>query len=283
MKDIPLPFQLIDVFGAESFQGNPVAVVFAPGAPAELMQQIARWLNLSETVFVMPPTCAEADYRVRIFTLDRELPFAGHPTLGACRAWLRNGGVPRTPGRIVQECGIGLVPVRETGGHRLAFAAPPMIRTGPVAAERLEEIVRVLGIDRAAVVDAHWVDNGPGWVALLLRSAEAVLAVDPARSHPERLDIGLVGPYPPGAPAAFELRAIFSDHQRNLVEDPVTGSLNAAVAQWLLGTGRATAPYVASQGARVGRAGRVYVERDAEGAVWVGGAAVGMFGGSYWV
>ncbi len=273
------PFQLVDVFHSEPFLGNPVAVVFAEGLTTEHMQRITRWLNLSETVFVLPPTSREADYQVRIFTLDREMPFAGHPTLGACRAWLSNGGVPRNEGVVVQECGIGLVPIRDVEG-RLAFAAPPLIRTGPVEGAELEEIVQVLRIDRAAVVDAHWVDNGPGWVAVLLRSAEEVLAVDPVRYHPERLDIGLVGPHPPGGPVAFELRAIFSDHQRNLVEDPVTGSLNASIAQWLLATGRATAPYVASQGTRLGRAGRIYIDRDADGTVWVGGATVPLFGGT---
>jgi PhzF family phenazine biosynthesis protein len=272
-------FQLVDVFHSEPLTGNPLAVVFdAEGLSTERMQQVTRWLNLSETTFLLPPISGEADYRVRIFTLDREMPFAGHPTLGTCHAWLSNGGKPREAGRIVQECGAGLIPIRRHG-DRLAFAAPPLIRSGPVDAPRLEEIARVLRIDRSAIMDSQWVDNGPGWVAILLESAQAVLAVEPARHHPTRLDIGLVGAYPTGSPLAFELRAIFSDHHRNLIEDPVTGSLNASVAQWLLATNRATAPYTASQGTCLGRAGRIYIERAASGTVWVGGDVTTLFSG----
>jgi PhzF family phenazine biosynthesis protein len=270
-------FQQVDVFSPYPFSGNPLAVVVdGEGLSTEEMQHFARWTNLSETTFLLPPTSPEADYRVRIFTLARELPFAGHPTLGSCHAWLQSGGVPRDPGRIVQECGAGLVPVRR-GDSGLAFAAPPLIRTGPVDEAFVETLAGVLGIGRGEIVDVQWADNGPGWVAVLLKDADAVLAVEPDFSRYSgegSLDIGLVGPYPPGAECAFEVRAVFSDEQGGMREDPVTGSLNASLAQWLLASGRATAPYVASQGTRLGRRGRPRIEQDADGTVWVGGDAV---------
>lgn len=274
-------FKLVDVFHTQPLTGNPLTVVFdTEGLSTEEMQQITRWLNFSETTFLLPPISREADYRMRIFTLDREMPFAGHPTLGTCHAWLEAGGTPRSAKGIVQECGAGLVPVRRDEG-RLAFAAPQLVRSGPVAEEKLQEVTTVLHIARSDIIDAQWVDNGPGWIAVLLASADAVLAIEPATAHPTRLDIGLVGAYPAGSPVAFELRAIFSDHHRRLVEDPVTGSLNASVAQWLISSGRATAPYIASQGARVGRAGRIHIDCDASDTVWVGGKSTTLFSGSY--
>ena len=270
-------FQQVDVFSPVPFAGNPLAVVLdAEGLSTEQMQQFSRWTNLSETTFVLPPTTPEADYRVRIFTLARELPFAGHPTLGSCHAWLAAGGVPRDGGRIVQECGAGLVPIRR-GEHGLAFAAPPLIRTGPVDEPLVQNLAEVLGIGRREIVDAQWADNGPGWVAVLLKGADAVLAVEPDFSRytgEGSLDIGLVGPYPPGSECAWEVRALFSDEQGAMREDPVTGSLNASLGQWLLASGSATAPYVASQGTRLGRRGRPRIEQDADGTVWVGGAAI---------
>jgi PhzF family phenazine biosynthesis protein len=270
-------FQQVDVFSPEPFRGNPLAVVLnAEGLSTEEMQDFSRWTNLSETTFLLPPTTPEADYRVRIFTLARELPFAGHPTLGSCHAWLAAGGVPRDAGRIVQECGAGLVPIRR-GEHGLAFAAPPLIRTGPVDEALVEILADVLRIGRGEIVDAQWADNGPGWVAVLLKDADAVLAVEPdftRWSGEGSLDVGLVGPYPPGAECAWEVRAVFSDEQGAMREDPVTGSLNASLAQWLLASGRATAPYVASQGTRLGRRGRPRIEQDADGTVWVGGPAI---------
>lgn len=268
-------FQQVDVFSPVPFLGNPLAVVVdGDGLTTEQMQQFSRWTNLSETTFLLPPTSPDADYRVRIFTLARELPFAGHPTLGSCHAWLAAGGVPRDGGRIVQECGAGLVPIRGTE-HGLAFAAPPLIRTGPVEEPFLGVLADVLGIPEAEIVDARWADNGPGWVAVLLKDADAVLALEPDFSRwtgEGSLDIGIVGPYPPGAECAWEVRAVFSDDQGAMREDPVTGSLNASLAQWLLETGRATAPYVASQGTRLDRRGRPRIEQDADGTVWVGGA-----------
>jgi PhzF family phenazine biosynthesis protein len=273
-----MDFSLVDVFGVEDFSGNPVAVVHdATGLSTEQMQRITRWLNLSETTFLLPPTDPAADYRVRIFTLDREMPFAGHPTLGTAHAWLAAGGSPRNPGEVIQECGAGLVPLRRASG-RLAFAAPPLLRSGPVEEAKLAEIASVLGIARDRIVDAAWADNGPGWAAVLLGSAEEVLALEPARHHPSRIEIGVVGPYPPGHDAAYEVRAIFSDAFGGLLEDPVTGSLNASVAQWMLETGRVAAPYTAAQGTRLGRTGRVSIEQT-DGQVWIGGATKTLFAG----
>ncbi len=261
------PFAQVDVFSEVPFGGNPVAVVLdAAGLDTAAMQRFAHWTNLSETTFVLPPTASEADYRVRIFTPAAELPFAGHPTLGTCHAWLEAGGVAAAD-EVVQECAAGLVPVRRTADG-LAFAAPALLRGGPVEEALVAEIAGVLSVDRAAIVDAQWADNGPGWVAVLLESAEAVLALTPG---PTTLDIGVVGPYPPGSPEAFEVRAFFPVNGA-VVEDPVTGSLNASLAQWLLRTGRAHAPYVARQGTILSRAGRVFVTQDDQGAVWVAGA-----------
>ena len=272
-------FSFVDVFGVAPFSGNPLAVVAdAEGLTSDEMQAITRWLNLSETAFLLAPTDPRADYRVRIFTLAHELPFAGHPTLGACHAWRAAGGAPRDPTRIVQQCGAGLIPIR-AGGERLAFAAPPVVRGGPVAEDELAEAAAFLRIGRDAIRDARWIDNGPGWMGLMLESAEAVLAVEPQRHHAGRVDIGLVGPHAPGGEAAFELRALFSDGQGGIVEDPVTGSLNASAAQWLFESGRATGAYVAAQGTRLGRTGRIHVDRDADGQVWVGGRTVTLFAG----
>ena len=267
---MPRPFAQVDVFTDVPYRGNPVAVVLdGDGLSTAEMQRFAHWTNLSETTFVLPPTASGADYRVRIFTPTLELPFAGHPTLGTCHAWLAAaGGTGRD--EVVQECGAGLVRVRRDGG-RLAFAAPPLVRSGPVADADLERVLGVLGVDRADVVDAQWADNGPGWVAVLLASADAVLALRPGPVGD--LDIGVVGPHPPGSPVAVEVRAFFPKDGAT-VEDPVTGSLNASLGQWLIGTGRVTAPYVASQGTALGRAGRVHVSRDGDGQVWVGGDTV---------
>jgi PhzF family phenazine biosynthesis protein len=273
------PFQLVDVFGRTDFSGNPLAVIAAAGdLDTAAMQRITRWLNLSETTFLLPPTTGEADYRVRIFTLEREMPFAGHPTLGTCHAWLAGGGIPRDPGRIVQECGAGLVSVRRDG-DTLAFAAPPLIRSGPVDAADLAEAARLLRIAPEAIIDAQWADNGPGWLAVMLESAEAVLALEPARDHPNRIDLGVIGAYPAGGEAAFEIRALFSDQHGAVIEDPVTGSLNASLAQWLFASGRVSGAYVAAQGTRLGRTGRVLIDRDAAGQVWVGGVTRTLFSG----
>jgi PhzF family phenazine biosynthesis protein len=263
-------FALVDVFHDGAFTGNPLAVVSGVDLDAAAMQAMARWFNLSETVFLLPPTDTSADYRARIFTLAHELPFAGHPTLGACHAWLALGGRPRRADRIVQECGAGLVPIRQEA-DRLAFAAPPLLRAGPVDEATLRDIVTVLRIDPDQIVEARWADNGPGWVGVMLASAEEVLAVEPIRRHEGRIDIGLVGAHAPGGEVAWEIRTLFSDGQGALVEDPVTGSFNAAVAGWLRETGCATGAYVAAQGTRLGRRGRVFVDYEAGGADWIGG------------
>jgi PhzF family phenazine biosynthesis protein len=270
-------FSQVDVFTTTPLLGNPVAVVHgAQGLTDEQMQQFASWTNLSETTFLLEPSDERADYRVRIFTPGAELPFAGHPTLGTCHAWLEAGGTPAQPGLTVQECAAGLVPVRRTPDG-LAFAAPPLLRGGPVAQTLLLQIAAVLGLEREQIVDAQWADNGPGWVAVLLASAEEVMAVKPADTT---LDIGVVGPYPPGSPEAIEVRAFSPKVGPSAAEDPVTGSLNASVAQWLLATGRVTAPYVASQGTMLGRRGRVHISTDDTGAVWVGGGTVTLISGS---
>jgi PhzF family phenazine biosynthesis protein len=262
------PFSQVDVFSPEPFLGNPVAVVLdGTGLTQAQMQLLARWTNLSETTFVLPADEPGADYQVRIFTAATELPFAGHPTLGTCHAWLESGHEPRRADQIVQQCGAGLVTIRRSAGL-LGFAAPPLLRSGPVDEPLIGQIAAQLGIARADIVDAQWADNGPGWIAILVGSAQAVLDVRPVDGD---LDLGLAGPYPPGSECAFEVRAFFPAGGRS-VEDPVTGSLNASLAQWLLSTGRATAPYVASQGTAIGRRGRVRIDADEDGTVWVSGA-----------
>jgi len=263
------------VFGSAPYRGNPLAVVLdGAGLAAGEMQRFAHWMNLSETTFVLPPTSEGADYRVRIFTPVAELPFAGHPTLGTCHAWLEAGGTPHQPGVVVQQCGAGLVTLRQAA-DRLAFAAPPVLRDGPVEEDLLRQIASALRIGRAEIVDASWADNGPGWVAVMLASAEAVLAVRPGVVD---LDLGLVGAYPAGSPEAFEVRAFFPKDGVT-TEDPVTGSLNASLASWLLDRGYAQAPYVASQGTALGRAGRVHISRDPDGTIWVAGATVTCISG----
>ena len=270
------PFAQVDVFTTGPGLGNPLAVVLDGSGltPAE-MRRFARWTNLSETTFVLPPDDPAADYRVRIFTPDDELPFAGHPTLGTCHAWLEAGGAPRDPSRIVQACGAGLVAIRRSG-DQLAFAAPPLLRSGPVDEAELAGLAASIGLPREAIVDAQWGDNGPGWVIVLLENAEAVLAVRPgAVDH----DLGIVGLYPPGSPAALEVRALYPQNGL-VVEDPVTGSLNASAAGWLLASGRLTAPYTASQGGAIGRAGRISITQDADGTVWTGGRSVTVVAGT---
>ena len=263
-------FKQVDVFTATPYLGNPVAVILeADGLTPEEMQRVARWTNLSETTFVLPATAQEADYRVRIFTPVGELPFAGHPTLGTCHAWLENGGAPRDSAAIVMECEAGLVRIRPTAAG-LEFEAPPLRREGAVEADIAAEVIRALGIKTDDVVDMAWADNGPHWIAVLLKSANAVLALAPSYTQ---LDIGVAGPFPAGSSEAFEVRAFFPKNG-SIAEDPVTGSFNASLAQWLLGSGRAHAPYVARQGTVLGRAGRVHISRDGNGSIWVGGSSV---------
>lgn len=251
-------------------------VLDAEGLSSEEMQRFARWTNLSETTFVLPPSSPEADYRVRIFTPVVELPFAGHPTLGTCHAWLEAGGEPRDAGEVVQESEAGLVRVRR-GEEGLAFAAPPLTRSGPASEEEATRAIAALDLHPAEVLAVEWVANGPEWIAVLLESAERVLEMESPRSLD--FDLGVAGFYPPGSPAAIEVRA-FAPINGPAMEDPVTGSLNASLAQWLLGSGRLAAPYVASQGGALGRAGRVHIAQDEDGAVWVGGRCETVIGGS---
>jgi PhzF family phenazine biosynthesis protein len=274
-------FKQVDVFTERPYRGNPVAVVVdAEGLSDAEMQDFTNWTNLSEATFLLPPTDAAADYRVRIFCPGRELPFAGHPTLGTCHAWLEAGGRPRGD-HVVQQCGIGLVQLRRDG-TRLAFAAPPLRKSGPLAEEDVQLIARGLGVARGDIVGHAWCDNGPNWRGVMLQSAEQVLALKPDASVLAGLDVGVVGPRgkvgvvgsrASGDDCAFEVRAFFPGNN-GMTEDPVTGSLNAALAQWLIGAGLAPDRYVASQGTALGRAGRVHVERDAGGTIWIGGASV---------
>lgn len=264
-------FHQLDVFTDTPYQGNPLAVVHEAQDLSEAqMASFARWTNLSETTFLLPPADAGADYRVRIFTPGGELPFAGHPTLGSCAAWLKAGGVPRDAGMIVQECGVGLIRIRRSG-TRLAFAAPPLRRSGPLDGAMLEQIKRALGLQDADIVAHQWVDNGPGWCALLLASAERVLAVRPDFAALGDIRIGIAAPQPAGAATDFEVRTFVP--ALGVPEDPVTGSLNAGLAQWLTGSGRAGERYIAQQGTALGRAGKVFIEKIAED-IWVGGEVV---------
>jgi PhzF family phenazine biosynthesis protein len=273
------PFQLVDVFHEGPLSGNPLAVVQPTHAlSTAAMQQLTRWLNFSETAFLLPPTCPEADYRVRIFTLDREIPFAGHPTLGTCHVWWQQAGRLHMPLQVVQECGIGLVTLHHQSDC-WAFKAPPLIKSGPVDENHLQRIARFLNIDRSRILDAQWADNGPGWMVVRMASAEDVLALTPAAHSADRVDLGVVGPHPVGHPSAYELRAFLNDSNGHIHEDPVTGSLHASTAQWLLGSGLVQAPYIASQGSRRGRQGRVFISQDDSGSVWVGGQTTTYFEG----
>jgi PhzF family phenazine biosynthesis protein len=263
-------FAQVDVFSSAPFGGNPVAVVLdAEDLSTDAMQRFAAWTNLSETTFLLPPTSADADYRVRIFTTSRELPFAGHPTLGTCHAWA--GG--KLPDRAVQECAAGLVEIRNTPDG-LAFAAPPLVRSGPVEPPLLAAVLADLGVSRDAIVDAQWVDNGPGWLAVLLRSAADVLAVEPRLTAHD--DVGVAGLHDGGD---LEVRAFFRGAGDAVGEDPVTGSLNASLAGWLVSSGRMRTPYVARQGAAIGRSGRVHVT-ESDGDIWIAGATTTLIEGT---
>jgi PhzF family phenazine biosynthesis protein len=245
-------------------------VLDAEGLTDERMAAFARWTNLSETTFVLQPTSPDADYRLRIFTPGGELPFAGHPTLGSASAWLGTGATPKAPGTLVQECGVGLVRLRQDG-DRLAFAAPPLRRSGPVEPDLLARVVRALRIPAGAVRGAAWVDNGPAWIGVLLPDAEAVVALEPDFAAMGELEIGVIGRWGPGHDADAEVRAFVPE--LGIKEDPVTGSLNAGLAQWLIPAGVLPERYVVAQGAALRRAGRVHVERVGED-IWVGGDTV---------
>jgi len=259
-------FQQVDVFSEVPLKGNPVAVVLgADGLSTEAMQDFTRWMNLSESTFLLQPTDPAADYKVRIFTLAEELPFAGHPTLGSCHAWLRAGGQPKGE-HIVQECAAGLIPIRQAG-ETLAFAAPPLVKDDPVSEIELARIVAGLGVSAGDVLRSQWIDNGPGWVGVMLKSRVALLAVEPNYDAMGGLEIGVVAPGEPGDETQFEVRAFMPSLR---AEDPVTGSLNASVAQWLIGEGVAPSSYVAAQGTAMNRAGRIHVSSEGDN-LWIGG------------
>ena len=264
--------RFVDVFSEATCRGNALAVFHdADDLSDEQMATIARWTNLSETTFLLTPSEPGADYRVRIWTTGGELPFAGHPTLGSAHAWLEAGGIPASEGVVVQQCGAGLVRVRR--GERLAFAAPPLTRSGPVDPDEAAAAVHALGLDPDDVLETAWVDNGPGWLGVLLRTPDAVLAAAPDPGRCAGVKAGLVAAYPPGARedgVEAEVRAFYTDG-RDFAEDPVTGSLNAGLAQWLVPAGHLPEHYVAAQGTALARTGRVHV--DVIGATtWVGGA-----------
>lgn len=274
-------FLQLDVFSDEAFRGNPLAVILdGDGLDEEEMLRIAAWTNLSETTFLLPPTQVGADYRVRIMTTTGELPFAGHPTLGSARAWLEVGGTPQGD-RIIQECGAGLVEVRRDG-TRLAFAAPPLRRSGPLEETDVLAVAASLGIPRETIIDHAWCDNGPGWKVVQLDAARSVLDLEPAMAV--GMKVGVIGPYPEESPhpagADYEVRAFLGPDPRSgsaACEDPVTGSLNAGIAQWLVERDGRRGAWIASQGARRGRHGMVHIDVEAEetgeSVIWVGGDA----------
>ncbi len=266
-----MKLDLVDVFGSRPFGGNPLGVVHgAQGLDADAMLALTRWLGFSEVTFLVPPEDPAADYRLRIFYPAGELPFAGHPTLGSCHAWLQAGGVPKRADRIVQECGIGLVEIRREGEH-LAFRAPPLFRSGPMSEAERIEAARIAGVPGEAIVEAVHVVNGPQWCLLRLCSDHDVLAAEPVSKAPVGTDIGLAGPCSAGSGTDWELRAFFGNGLGQLVEDPVTGSLNAGLAMHLFGSGLARDSYIAAQGRKVGADGRVHCSIDADGSVWIGG------------
>lgn len=261
------PFHQVDVFSDQAYRGNPLAVVIdAEGLTGGQMQHFANWTNLSETTFLLPPTDPRADYRVRIFTGSEEFPFAGHPTLGSAHTWLQAGGVPKSTGYVVQECGAGLVQVKHDAG-RLAFAAPPLTRFGPVEEPLRRQLAAALRVADADIVDASWLVNGPEWIGVLLASAGHVLAIEPDYAAMGDLKVGIIGPRG-GGDTDFEVRTFLPGDA--IFEDPVTGSFNAGAAQWLIGSGRAPETYVAAQGTVLGRAGRIHVHAE-DGEIWVGG------------
>ena len=268
-------FSQVNVFSADPLGGNPLAVVHAAAGLSDArMAAFARWTNLSETTFLLPATDPGADYRVRIFTPIGELPFAGHPTLGSCHAWLAAGGKPRTRGVVSQQCGVGIVRIR-TDGSRLEFAAPPLRRTGALEPDVLAKIAEALGVPSPDIVHHQWVDNGPGWCAVMLRSAQRVLSLRPDWAALKPLKLGVMGPHDDAHDAAFEVRAFVGSGG---YEDPVTGSLNAGLAQWLMREGLAPTSYVAAQGSALQRAGRVHLRMD-QHQVWVGGEVVDVVRG----
>jgi PhzF family phenazine biosynthesis protein len=275
------PFKQVDVFTATPYRGNPLAVVLdGSGLSDEEMRHFARWTNLSETTFLLPPQNDTADYRVRIFTPGGELPFAGHPTLGSCHAWLEAGGKQRQRGVIVQECQVGLVKIRADGA-RQAFAAPPLKRSATSPAV-LAQVASALGLKANQIVTAQTLDNGPVWLSLLLDSPQTVLGLSPDPAQLKNLGhkIGVAARYPQPARGEPELEVRAFAQAIGITEDPVTGSLNAGLAEWLIAENHMPPRYTAAQGACLERAGRVYIERDDGGTLWVGGQSVTCISGT---
>jgi PhzF family phenazine biosynthesis protein len=268
-------FMQVDVFTETPLMGNPVAVVLeSTGLSTQTMHTFTSWTNLSEATFITAPTSPDADYAVRIFCPGRELPFAGHPTLGTCHAWLSAGGQPKGE-VVIQECGAGLIRIRRRGDGALFFAAPPLIRSGPLSDAELEVLIRGLGLRDDQVIGHQWCDNGPGWQTVMVSSVQVLRAITPDSHVLAGLDVGVVAPADDDVD--YEVRAFFPGNQ-GLVEDPVTGSLNAAIAQWLIGEGIAPEIYTAAQGTSLGRSGRVIIERDGSD-IWVGGHCVDVISG----
>ncbi|MDJ0357151.1 PhzF family phenazine biosynthesis protein [Paenarthrobacter sp. PH39-S1] len=262
------PFAQVDVFSGSQYRGNPLAVVLdAQGLSGDQMQQFANWTNLSETTFLLPPGEPLADYKIRIFTATEEFPFAGHPTLGSAHAWLAAGGVAKSGNMLIQECAAGLVRVKHDG-DRLAFAAPPLTRSGPPDEATMGALAAGLGLAAAELLDVSWLINGPEWIGVLLGSAQQVLDVRPDYGALDGLKVGIIGPHTARSETYFEVRTFIANDA--VTEDPATGSFNAGAAQWLIGSGRAPTRYVASQGTVLGRAGRIYIEADGTD-IWVGG------------
>ncbi|WP_309130681.1 PhzF family phenazine biosynthesis protein [Brevibacterium sp.] len=272
------PFAQVDVFSADPFLGNPVAVILdADGLSGEDMARIANWTNLSETTFVLPPTDPSADYRLRIFTPSSELPFAGHPTLGSAAAWLNAGGTPHSEGALIQECDAGLVELRRSASDVLSFAAPEVIRSGELDEDDVQAVATALGVDRSDILGHQWVDNGPGWAAVRLATAQQVLDLNPDFTALPDAKIGVIGAHTEDSDHEYEIRAFAPG--MGIVEDPVTGSLNASVAQWLIREGLAPDKYTATQGTAIGRAGVISITREGD-QVWVGGATTICFSGT---
>ncbi|UVJ37907.1 PhzF family phenazine biosynthesis protein [Arthrobacter sp. CJ23] len=269
-------FSQVDVFAPGPKAGNPVAVVHgAEGLSTQQMQSFASWTNLSETTFLLAPSDPAADYKLRIFTPRTEVAFAGHPTLGSAHAWLESGGRPQAAAHVVQECGAGLITIRRSGDE-LSFAAPPVRRSGPVEMAVLEQAITSLGLRPGQVLGSNWVDNGPGWIGIRLESAQEVLDLRPDFAVMDELNMGVIGAYGRGGPADFEVRAFAPGH--DVDEDPVTGSVNAGLAQWLRDEGVISGSYTVQQGTVLGRGGRLSVSVEA-GSVWVGGISRTVIGG----
>ncbi len=269
-------FQQVDVFTNRPLLGNALAVVHgADNLSDKQMTKFANWTNLSETTFLVNPINDSADYKVRIFTPNNELPFAGHPTLGSCFAWLSNGGIAKSKDVIIQECAIGLIKIRKDGS-RLSFEAPELIKSGSLDDLTLKKVAMSLRIGVSDIINHQWVDNGPGWCAVMLKNAQQVLALDPDPQLLKDFKIGVIGSYPDGSETDFEVRAFAMPY--GIYEDPVTGSLNAGIAKWLFNTNSVKDEYTVSQGKALGRDGKIFIQKI-DNTIWVGGEIISCING----